>query len=103
MHIPTSTQLRSRQELWWAARLRCLLKCVSELDQSWFAPGATDERDSHRQTEDVACGHRDVRISRYRRSRRIAAREVIAVDPVGRPAGTAGRRNQRIEFVLVHH
>ena len=37
------------------------------------------------------------------RRSRIAAGEMIAIDPVGRPSRPAGRRNQGVEFVLIHH
>src|SRR6266404_3490283 len=102
-HEITSTQLRRRQELWRAARFRRLLERVSKLDQSWFAPRATEERNPHRHAKNVTRGHSNVRIAGDRRRGRVAAGEVIAIDPVSSPARAACGRDQRIELVLVHH
>ena len=75
---------------------RRLFKSVSQFDERRFAPRAFGEGDAYGQAECEACGYGDVRVARYRRSRRKAAGEMVAVGVIGRPRGAARRRNQRI-------
>ena len=96
-------QLRRCQKLRRATRFGGLFKCERQLDQSRLAPGAAKERNTHRQAANITRRHGDMRVTGDGLSRRVATGEMIAIDPVSGPCRPAGRRNQRVEFVLIHH
>src|SRR5215216_1710817 len=93
----------ARKELRRAPHLRRLLERVSNLDQLRLAERAAEKRNPDRQTKNVTRRHCDVRITRNRRRRRIAAGEVVAIDPIGGPRWSTCRRNESIEPVLLHY
>ena len=77
-----------------------LFERMGQPDQLRVAECAAHERNADRQANDVSRRHRDARVAGDRgwRGTRYAGRH-IAVDVVGEPGWSPGRRDERVETV----
>ena len=77
-------------------------KRICQPDQNRLAPSSTEERDSNRQSIDVARRDGDARVARNRSCRRAAAQEMVASHEIADPCRTFSRGNERIKIELLH-
>src|SRR5271157_4082778 len=97
------TRLRRGKKERGAAVLGGLLERIGELEENGFAPGAAEERNSHRKAENKTHGDGDMGVARHGGGGGTAAQVVVAVNVVGQTRRRAGGRHQRVQFELIHH
>ena len=78
----------------------CRLEPRGQLDQRRLAERRSEEADAHRHTEHARRRHLNDRVARPARQTRAGEKKVVGEDQVTRPAGTVGRRNDRVEVEL---
>src|SRR5439155_708004 len=93
-------QRKRVEELRDGPRLGGGLEAGRELDQGRLAVCGAHEADADGQSERRAHRHVDDRVAGDRRGRRARAKEVVAVDEVGRPGWGAGLGDERVEAAV---
>src|SRR5437764_15081215 len=96
-------QVRDGQEARRLSVARRLLVGVGDAQELRFGEGATVEAYADGESINITRGHLYVRVSGDGGGRGTAAGEVVAVEEVCRPRGTARRRDDGVEIVFPYH